>query len=103
MSEPDEPGYELVMPFVATESHGGPYDDASFVSGWAAAGLDAVLRLAAAAQVSTLTATVRADLAGQLDLVGMRWGYGLVVDELASYPGWVTATFTHTHDDGGPL
>lgn len=97
----DDPGYELVMPFVATESHGGPFDDQSFVAGYAAAQLDQVLRLAAAAQVSSLTATIRVELAGQLDLIGMRWGYGLVVDELASHPGWATATFTHSH--GGPL
>jgi hypothetical protein len=100
--QPDDgEGYELVMPFVATESHGGPYDDQAFVAGYATAQLDQVLRLAAAAQVSALTATIRVELAGQLDLIGMRWGYGLVVDEQSDHPGWATAAFTHTH--GGPV
>lgn len=99
MTEPD-PAEGLLMPFVATVSHGGRYDDDGFVAGYATAQLDQILRLAAAAMVTSVTATIRTDLAGQLDLIGMRWGYGLVIDEHARHPGWATAVFSHHHDDG---
>lgn len=46
MSEED-PEYRLLMPFVLTQSNGGPYEDAAFVSGWSLGALDAEMGICA--------------------------------------------------------
>lgn len=92
---PDE-GHEmeLVLPFVATESHGGPYQDESFVAGYATAQLDLVLQLAAGALVTSLEAMVRVALVPQLDLIGMRWGYTTSAEPILGNPDWCRICFT---------
>jgi hypothetical protein len=103
LDQPDEGGgdMDLVLPFVATASHGGPYDDAAFVAGYATAQLDQILQLASAAMVTAVYANVRTVLVPQLDLVAMRWGYTAEASPAGPDPDWTAIAFTHTH--GGEL
>ncbi len=91
--------YEMVMPFVACASQGGPYDDDSFVAGWRLAELDA--RLAAGPRQPT-AATVRPCDAQQVDLIAMQHGYH-VTDWINPDPGeWVTAGLTPAREVVAP-
>lgn len=93
MTDDDQPEYDLVMPFVACASNGGPYDDAAFTAGYQAGGLDKALEILAAAGASELRATVYTPLVPQLDLVAMRHGFQLDSGACAEAEGWTFATF----------
>jgi hypothetical protein len=89
----DEPAeYDLVMPFVACASQGGPYDDDSFVAGFHAGALDRSLGVIEAAGGTGMRATVNAALVPQLELVAMRYGYTLKITESGTAT-WVYAEF----------
>jgi len=82
MSEqPDD--FELLMPFVACQSQGGPYDDEAFTAGWRCAEVYLALQVASGwhgpAKVTELP---------QLDLIAMRWQRTLTAGEPTT-DGWV--------------
>jgi hypothetical protein len=92
-------GAELVMPFVACRSNGGPFDDSAFVAG---AEFEAIHRdLRALVGLTTLVpVTVRLQkyvdprLLPQLDLVAMRCGFTMQSEPWDEYPDeWHLATF----------
>lgn len=60
--------HELVMPFVITESQGGPFDDMAFVAGWQCATIKAAL----APQGAEWRGQVFGALLPQLDLIAMQ-------------------------------
>ena len=98
-----EAQYELVFPFVACVSQGGPYDDDSFTAGYQA-GL-AEQKLATAEHLGAQAVTVEPvypDLLPQLDLIGAHYGYpvNLVVTDPQT-PEWAQVTF-HTTDPDTP-
>lgn len=91
MTESNEPGdtfgYELVMPFVACKTQGGPYDDDAFTSGYRLGGLEARLELAAPPVWEVYVNP--ADIP-QLDLICMRHSYSLEPGE--AQDEWVPVT-----------
>lgn len=90
---PDEPQYDLVMPFVTVASNGGPHDDASYAAGWEMGALDH--RLAAAAvDGQVVTATILATNVEQADLIAMRRGYAMDIDPFEDAPEWTSVLFT---------
>ncbi|MCP9947223.1 hypothetical protein [Actinomadura madurae] len=92
MSEPDEPGYDLVVPFVAVTSRGGLYDDDAYAAGWEMAQLDAHL---AHHTPVYFEATIHTGNAEQTDLVAMRHGYTCAIRG-SGVEGWSHATLTYT-------
>lgn len=69
--------YGLVMPFICCTSVGGPYDDASFVAGARMATIDHRCE-SGEAVIRSFEPT---PLVSQLDLVAMRHGYTVTVNE----------------------
>lgn len=88
--------YGLVMPFVVTQSQGGPYEDHSFVAGYQCGQIDKMLEILDGKSGAQFT--VRRNLLPQLDLVAMRHGYKLHSDDAEH--GWVFVSFTP--DDTAP-
>lgn len=76
----EEDGYSLVMPFVATASNGGPYADEPYVCGYEMGLLDGTLGMAP----STAKITIHAGNRAQADLVAMKHGYTMTIDEPTS-------------------
>jgi hypothetical protein len=73
----DEEEYGLIIPFVAVQSKGGPYEDASFTAGFSCGSIDATLRHAKAMNVAMEIRFpfVYAELSQQLDLIAMNHGF----------------------------
>lgn len=100
--EDDEPEYELVYPFVACASQGGPYDDDAFVAGVQLGRIDQALQVAAALGTNQLgPVTIRTSLVRQVELAGMARGFPVLTkdDTYESWeagPEWVTVTFAMT-------
>lgn len=72
--------YEMVLPFVAVESKGGPFRDDDYTAGWEMGWLDQRLTTLAAALESfpaevSAPYMVRTANLGQADLVAMRHGF----------------------------
>jgi uncharacterized protein YfaP (DUF2135 family) len=88
--------YEMVMPFVACASHGGAYDDDSFVAGWRMADLDAALRAADASR--PMAATIRPAEQTQADLIAMRHGWRVSTAEDAVPGEWLTVHFARAEE-----
>lgn len=86
--EGDEPSHELVMPFVAVTSRGGPFDDAAYTAGYEMGLLDAALQAAAGPIVER---TVREENREQADLLAMRHGW--TIECSAPQDGWTFAVF----------
>lgn len=83
-----EAGYELVVPFVACVSEGGPYDEAAFVAGVRMRAVWHALEAGPARYESYQNP----GLVPQPDLVAMHFGY-----TMASEPDseeWTLCTFT---------
>ena len=90
----DTGNFGLVMPFVVTVSHGGPYDDSAFVAGWEAGWLDVML-LSARPLGVTVERYVNPALIPQLDLLAMRHGYTLNSEPWDESPDdWTRVTFS---------
>lgn len=89
--QPQEDGYELVVPFIACQSHGGTFDDNAFVAGFQAGQIDQALHAGATVGAVTLRfPAVRADLVAQLELICMNRGYPVLdVTAIDGYPEWV--------------
>ena len=76
-----EHDFEPVVPFVVVESKGGPYDDQSFVAGYAMGEIDAKLAVANSLGLPRVDLPiVRRALLPQLELHGMRYDYPVLID-----------------------
>ena len=84
MTDPEEPGYELVMPFVTVASKGGPHEDQAYTAGWSMGALDALLEHQRPPVVED---TIRDDCMPQADRIAMRHGYSAVF-EPTDVGGW---------------
>lgn len=71
---PEQP-YELVMPFVVTTSHGGPYEDNAFVAGWQCAEVDRELAWGQTIKADLMRKTVFTGVLPQIELIAMKHGY----------------------------
>jgi len=99
VSERQDHGMSLVLPFVVVESKGGPYADEPFVAGYQAGEIDA--RLAQAELIGAdvvRVAMVRRALLPQLELHGMRYGFPVltVSEPTAAHIGgdeWCSVSF----------
>lgn len=100
LDQPEDDSYGLVYPFVVCQSQGGPYDDDSFVAGFALGRIDQALDAAELLGAKEMRFTVRSALAKQCELVGMARGFPVVevvevgeTDQHAAMPEWSYATF----------
>lgn len=84
-------GFELVMPFVTTASHGGPHDDDSFVAGWECSRADAILTLL---RPAAYEAQVREASVPQMDLIAMKSGYEMSAEPAGDDSQWVRVRMT---------
>jgi hypothetical protein len=89
MSDDGESGFGLVMPFTICTSQGGPHADKPFVSGYRLGHLDARLELA---QPAIWENYVDPSEVGQVDLIAMRHGYAMAVEEYDAEWSQVTLT-----------
>ncbi|MER7167002.1 hypothetical protein ABT336_13170 [Micromonospora sp. NPDC000207] len=100
MDQPERDGMELVFPFVACTSNGGPYDDDAFTAGYQAGRIDMALAAASAVGATSARYTVLTTLVGQLELIGMHHGFPIVTAvECDETPEWSVVTF----DTGGEV
>lgn len=75
MSDDEERiGYELMVPFVACASNGGPYEDVPFVAGFEMGKLWAWCSALKGADQATFVMTIRAENRDQADLIAMNFG-----------------------------
>lgn len=95
MSDDEDEGYELVMPFVACRSQGGDFDDDSFVAGYQAGKIDMALTIIVAAGGDEHCCTVDSRLARQLDLIALKHNFLVKIEETGT-DGWSYATFRRT-------
>jgi hypothetical protein len=100
LDQPDEERYEMLYPFVACASQGGPYEDDAFVAGVQLGRIDQALTVAETIGSKRLAFTVRTDLVKQLELVAMARGFPIIraepVDETEDHeamPEWSFITF----------
>lgn len=96
--QPTEPQYEIVMPFVVTQSNGGPYDDDAFVAGWYAAELDIVLEQMARFHCG-MARTVPTPLVPQIDLIAMKYGFYFEHEPCEDAEGWSNVQILKTAPD----
>ena len=78
--------YELVMPFVVTKSHGGPYDDEAFCAGYEMGLMAGRFE----GQVSQ-NLTIRTENVPQANLIAMKHGLSVIAEEDHD-GGWTTLT-----------
>lgn len=103
MSDEPDPPWEwpehgLVMPFVACQSQGGPYDDQAFVAGFRLGRLDAELPMLAALGYASISRMEYSADVEQIDLIAMRHGYRIRnVGE--AHDGWVDIDLDRTDED----
>jgi hypothetical protein len=87
----------MVMPFVTTQSHGGPHDDGSYVAGSEMAQLEAEMRVAAAVNAVPCPRYLRTDNVPQVDLIAMRHGFTVEFKPWSEHPDeWTAAQFTNS-------
>jgi hypothetical protein len=92
--------YELVMPFVACASQGGPHEDQAFVAGYRLGQLDRDLEVAALIGAPSLAIAVPPVDLPQVDLIAMRHGWTVEAVPWVDAPDdWASVTFTR--DEGG--
>ncbi len=95
MDQPEHEGLELAFPFTVCQSNGGPYDDEAFVAGYQAGRVDTALKTAAAIGATTYTVTVLTTLVGQLELIGMHYGFpAMTAEQFGEAPEWSTVTLS---------
>lgn len=93
----EETGYELVMPFVVAQSAGGPFDDDALCAGFELGRLDGVL---ATGRPAVLTGPYKKAVLPQVDLIAMKHGYSVAVDDTRDTRGeWAIVTLSIL--DGG--
>jgi len=62
-----ESNYELIMPFIATKSNGGSFEDGAYVAGWEMGRIDEELK-----HVNHLSVVIHRENLPQANLVAMR-------------------------------
>lgn len=82
-------GVAMIMPFIAVQSHGGPYEDKGFAAGWMCGVIDHVLQQRRHKEQRQL---VQREMLDQLDLIAMRHGY--VMEAEQSSEEWWEVKFT---------
>jgi hypothetical protein len=82
--------HELVMPFVAVASKGGPYDDGAYCAGYEMGQLDTLLERGPRGR---LERTIRSANAAQADLIAMQHGYVCTAQPAPEDPDWTLAVF----------
>jgi hypothetical protein len=93
----DQPAAELVMPFVAVASHGGPFDDVSYAAGFEAGMLDALLGHALTKMAcDRIERTILQANTLQADLIAMRHGWAMVCRPWDDT--WTEVVFTRDRD-----
>ena len=92
-----EPGYQLVVPFVVCKSNGGPYDDEAYVAGWEMGALAARIAAARAHGLGLPGLTLHRGNLPQLDLLAMQ--NEAVVHEvpMEGVDEATAATWAHVH------
>lgn len=100
--EDDEDGYDLVYPFVACASQGGPYDDDAFVAGVQLGRIDQALQIAEVLGTRSLGPyNVRPEILRTVELAGMARGFAsMTADPWGDGTNWVTITFAREVDHG---
>lgn len=85
-------GFELVMPFVVTKSHGGPFDDDAYCAGWEMGALNAQLRHITKPRFA---ATIRRDNLAQADLIAMKARWSMTEESVPEeeFVEWAQVTF----------
>lgn len=100
MDQPPDDSMSLVLPFVATFSNGGPYEDDAFVAGFQAGEIDRSLKAAAAVGATRAQFTAYTELVKQLELIGMNRGFPTVeVETWPAAPEWCRVTFVAAGGD----
>jgi hypothetical protein len=104
MDQPDDgEAMELVFPFLAVQSQGGPYDDNAFVAGVQIGRIDRMLEMAAAINVKrTETVTIYSTLVPQAELCGMARGFPVMTADTEDDPlfaGWAHVSFASDAQD----
>ena len=92
--EPEQPEAQLVMPFVAVASHGGPFDDQAYTAGYEMGLLDALL--GHPYSFGSQCGTFREENRGQVDLLAMRHGWKVAFTELGE--GWIGVEFVRVDE-----
>lgn len=93
--EEQEPGLELLMPFVTVASKGGPHDDVSYAAGWEMGALDAELQFS---PILVSERVIHTSNEQQADLIAMRHGYRAEI-EATHIDGWSTLRLTRSGVD----
>lgn len=88
--EHGDPCYDLVMPFLAVRSKGGPYDDEAYVAGYEMGQLDALLE---SHHHPINTRAVQTANLAQVDLLAMQYGYTIRSTPYQDDPEWTTVEF----------
>jgi hypothetical protein len=90
----------LVYPFTCVTSVGGPYDDQAFAAGVQLGSISGALRVGEIAGATRFNFTVPTTLVDQLELVGMAYGYPVMLrsavvatDEHEAMPEWTFVEF----------
>lgn len=101
LDQPQEDGYELVVPFIVCQSKGGPHEDDAFVAGFQCGQIDQALKTGPAVMaVRIWFPMVRTDLREQLELIAMHRGYPVVeFEQSEEVPEWADVTFKASEHD----
>lgn len=111
MNDEDDTEYEMLMPFIACKSQGGPFDDDAFIAGHEIGVLWIRLAAVKVFEALPITATVRRDLLPQVDLMAMHYELALTENEMdpeiydaQTIAEWAMITFDYSHAtlDGPP-
>lgn len=102
-----EAEYGMVMPLVACEDQGGPYDAAAFVAGMYCGKLDHILESTPAPAhpiVVSVRQYVPSGLVPQLDLLAMHHGWKMTTEPWEDHPeDWTFVTFEHAEGVPGAV
>lgn len=85
----NEEDYELVMPFIVVKSVGGPFEDTDFVAGFQCG--DLFRRMDHGE--NPIMATLYKSLIPQFDLIAMKHGYTIMIDDEFVNDLWVHIGF----------
>ncbi|MBF6358164.1 hypothetical protein IU449_27075 [Nocardia higoensis] len=92
----NEPGYELIMPFVTVTSVGGPHEDNAYVAGFEMGVLDTELRFANIVGGTPLVRMIHTANQPQADLLAMK--HKMVAEfEDTEDDEWTLMTVDHAH------
>lgn len=95
----EENTYRMVMPFVLTQSNGGPYDDAAFSAGMTCGQIWTELMVLATHGALPRPRYVQPAHIPQIDLIAMKYGYSLKPGEIDEASGWQRIDFGPGYDD----